>query len=220
MFLLLHLPSLGVLLKATATAVEIRIEIISNGKSCLQSGDDDFVTHVPSLVVVIVEQPAMTIPTGDISTRFESLIVWQRLAQARTVLKQDQLWVLGILEAILTSAHTSGCPRGSGKDCWIFAAVALYWAFSLAVRLRCFFGKLLVFRVAGLYSSTSKVSLKEDFRFFELALLGLGLLSSFLCGRASRVRSFLFFEAFVKLQVTIWRFGQVVMGAYDIEVSS
>ena len=62
----------------------------------LQSGDNNLITHIPSLIIVVIKQPAMTISTKDIESRFESLKVWQRLTQARTILKQDQLWARSV----------------------------------------------------------------------------------------------------------------------------
>ena len=86
-FLSLHLPGFFIEYIATATTVEVSIESISYGSLFLQSGDEYFVAHVPSHIIIVIEQPAMAPPLEDVGARPKSLIVWQRFAQTLTVLK-------------------------------------------------------------------------------------------------------------------------------------
>ena len=75
-FLSLHLPGFFIENIATATTVEVSIETVRYGSLFLQSGDEDLVTHVPSHIVVIIEQPAIAPTLGGVGARPKSLKVW------------------------------------------------------------------------------------------------------------------------------------------------
>lgn len=74
----LHLSGIHVELEAAAAAVGVSIpegsDIGKNGFS--QSGNGKLLTQVPSLVVVVVEQPAVAKSAKHIGGRLESLVVW------------------------------------------------------------------------------------------------------------------------------------------------